>query len=371
VTDTQFDRAATRGNPVGPDAVLEQARQRHQQHRRRQVRRARGTMLAVALVVFAGVGVLARMWDDTSPRAVVVGPAAPPESSQDGAIVTTTHTIVLPSVDAMTDAWKQVLRIPYGDAPNELARSTFGPEYGAPAPGGTWWMLDTHKGRAVQFALDGSVQREVPLDDGSGNAGFQIPQVLDDGTLTMHAHDLVGIIRDGTLTRHRAPGAFWLYTDGRLLYRRAGSRLVTFDPATGQSRDAPALRARNGDLFNVSVDESEIAVDLLGARRRVVLRLRPGAGRSPALTVAEIVSLRDGTIVLYIYGSSDRGEGAPVAALLTIRPDGSLGPVEPTQPPQGALDPGSASHLHASGDGTRPTLLFITPTGVEAYERTG
>lgn len=69
--------------------------------------------------------------------------------------------LVLPTaLDRMPDTWEERFFIPYGETPDTLGTYLggdgegiqIGPDFGAQAPDGSWWFLDTAKLRLAHFS---------------------------------------------------------------------------------------------------------------------------------------------------------------------------------------------------------------------------
>ncbi|HEX6221316.1 MAG TPA: hypothetical protein VF115_09495, partial [Acidimicrobiia bacterium] len=104
-------------------------------------------------------------------------------------------TLLLPSASEFGPDWSEVLVIRYGDDEEELGTAPggdmgsldLGPEYGAQAPDGSWWILDAAKRRLAHYSETGEYLEAIAMKPEHLTQGqyfqFQLPHILADGTL--------------------------------------------------------------------------------------------------------------------------------------------------------------------------------------------
>ena len=213
-----------------------------------------------------------------------------------------------PAAAAMPATWQEKFVIAYG--PDQALLGTapggdsgtldIGPEYGAPAPDGSWWFLDAAKARIAHYDSAGRFMDAVRVSKklliGGIYFQWQLPHVLADGTLVA-ARQKPGRtwllrLRDGRLDEIPVDGSFSpAYDDGVRLYGFADrGRPVVVDPVDGSMRPTSTFRTPSGTPFSVAVggrlklDLPEAAVSKAlpvstasGAAAHVGMQLRAGA----------------------------------------------------------------------------------------------
>jgi hypothetical protein len=284
-----------------------------------------------------------------------------------------------------------VLFIPYGEDEGELGTAPggdmgsldLGPEYGAQAPDGSWWILDAAKMRLAQYSETGEYLGAVPMRPEHLTQGqffqFQLPRILADGTLV--AQRMGGdtttllLLEDGDTSLVSVPTDFGLrFDDGSSLYGFSGEgRLQTrVDPHTGDPEEVDWFHTQAGTRFRLGIQGDELTVDLPDAPGANHLSWRlayAGDPTIPAYGMVEVASGEDGTLFLYILGGTDSGVGEQLAGFMSISPDGVASPVEPTRDPFTPSDPGSPAHLGIQAGARTPWIMIVDTDGVRVFGR--
>ena len=292
----------------------------------------------------------------------------------------------------MPTTWREVFVVQYGLGHAKLGTSRggergspvyYGPEYGAPAPDGSWWFFDVGKLRLAHYDARGHFLEAVRVPTRllvNGNA-FQwtLPHVLADGTVV--AFRLIGEgsagamlrLRDGVLDEVPLTAMFSpTNDDGTLLYGMVGGRetLKTVDPDTGDIEPTTSYRMPSGAAFTMAddFDRGVVTIDAPSGSVRLKTVTRSGA------TAHMGVQLRagaDDSLHLYLVGASFNRNAPQLVGYLRIDRSGEVTRLEPLANPFSNADPGSPAHLvMASGDST-PMLVYVMPDGVHIYRRTG
>jgi hypothetical protein len=298
-------------------------------------------------------------------------------------------TYILPvAAETIPEGWSEVFLIPYGETPETLGTSLagdgeglqIGPDYGAQAPDGSWWFLDGAKQRMAHFGDDGQFidAVEVPVEllvDGL-YFQFQLPRVLDDGTLVANrlGIDTTTILRlsEGdfettVLNRQFVPRT----DDGVMLYGFDIENTIPLevDPGSGSTTETEWFRTRSGSRFRITVALGELTVALPDAAMEKTLTFEAGDVGGSAFLSLEVAAGEDGTLHLFILGFPERDESLQLAGYLTIGSDGTLGPLEPVRDPFTPSDPGSPAHLGVRPGTSTPWLMFIDEDGVRVFRR--
>lgn len=342
--------------------------------------------------------VLAACGSNTGPTTTTAPPTttsvAPATTTTTLPPTTTTTTpiplddLVLPvAVESMPATWREVFFIPYGETPDTLGTSLggdgegifWGPEYGAQAPDGSWWFLDTANFRLAHFDADGSYLDEVPVPAEMLVQGiyFQwtFPHVLDDGTvlgarITDGTHYLR--YRDGKLDGFEIPvAAVPRASDGERLYAMdfEDSGLWEVDPIAGTAEPTDFMRARDGSRFVVEVSPSTIHVDFLDSGIRQDLVFTAGEIGGGAHLSIEVVSDQEGSLHLFILGFPEADESLQLAGYAKLSTDGQLLVFEEMMMPFSISDPGTPRRLGVTPGTTTPTYMVIGDEGVTVYTR--
>ncbi|HEX5671557.1 MAG TPA: hypothetical protein VFY46_02440, partial [Acidimicrobiia bacterium] len=309
----------------------------------------RMVILVALLVVACGRG--ATTTTTTSTTTPTTTTTAAPTSTSKG---TTTSTLppgsyLLPvAAETMPESWTEVFLIPYGETPETLGTSLagdgeglqLGPDYGAQAPDGSWWFLDGAKQRMAHFGDDGTFidAVEMPVDllvDGL-YFQFQLPRVLDDGTLVANrlGIDSTTILRlsEGTFETTALNRQFVPRTDdGVLLYGFdiENSISLEVDPASGDATETEWFRTRSGSRYRIAAAPGELTVSLPDAPVEHKLTFEAAEVGGSAFLSLEVAAGEDGTLHLFILGFPELDESLQLAGYLTITADGTLGALEP------------------------------------------
>jgi hypothetical protein len=316
-------------------------------------------------------------------------PAIASAASAPSTFTRPSRTIVLePAAKRMPDTWKRSFVIPYGDGRKQLGTDLegdgeglrVGPNYGAQAPDGSWWIIDTHKTRLARYSPKGTFRQELPIPPEHLADGrffpHQLPRVLNDGTfLAGHiAGGGTNLLRakNGELETVRLNREVGFRTDdGRKLYGFDWDGLmVEANPKTGKVRGTNWFRTRGGERYRVTLIDGELRVRLPDAKRPVdrTYKLTNSTGK-PILAQVQIASGTDGTLHLFLTGFEDRPGAPDLAGYATISASGKLGPIERSLSPWGEADPGSPSQLGVRPKSSAPWLMFVFKDGVHVYER--
>jgi hypothetical protein len=298
-------------------------------------------------------------------------------------------TIPLPGVSAMGAAWTEAFLLPYGTADDQVGTAPggdngsldLGPDYGAQAPDGTWWILDAAKLRLAHFSEGGEFLAAVPLQPDQLIDGryfqFQLPHVLDDGTLVasrLGSESSTLLVLDGEQAHLvTVPTMFVSEADDGVMldgFDDLGD-LVEVDAHSGEATVVDWFRTRAGTRYRVEARGDVITVELPDtAAAPVTLHLV--WADDPSVTAyagVEVDSGADGSLFLFLYGSTDGNGGGQLAGFLTISPQGAVSEIEPTQDPFSPSDPGSPAHLGVRPGTSSPWLMFVDTDGVRVFTR--
>jgi hypothetical protein len=330
------------------------------------VRARRRVVSAVVILVLAGTGAALSL-PGHHDEALPVPPVRSPSAQ-------VPRVAVQWSVRSTPDAsWTQTALVRYGPAPTQLGLEgteplcppTCGPDSAAPAPDGTWWVLDTAKRRFAHLSRRGAFLGQVPLP-----AGVPVPEHLEalaDGTLLALSGDRLVRLDLGTVTVLPLTGVTsstprllyvlgsdaWLAADdGSQRFAHldldgdgAGASFATTGPAV-----SPVTVTSHPERLEVRFTGSEHPVDLtFGPDDAVTWQLAPAGDTAEA-----------GTYVL-LRATAGR------SALVLVRPDGRV-----TQ--QSGFDQYPArSTAGPSLREAQGALLLALPErdGLHLYERLG
>ncbi|KAA1417031.1 hypothetical protein F0U44_17805 [Nocardioides humilatus] len=311
-------------------------------------------------------------------------PAATPT---DDRVLDVDSLVVPPAADELPAAWHERFVIGYGAGTTLLGTSPggdsgtldIGPEYGAPAPDGSWWFLDAAKTRIAHYDSSGQFLDQVRIPRGLLVDGryfqWQLPHVLADGTLVAARQDgeRTWLLRvdDGTVDEIPVDGTFApAYDDGVLLYGFADSgATVAVDPTDGSLRVVSSYRTPSGARFSIS----------LGRKFRLDL---PDAGTSTALPIVtasgaaahvghQVRAGADGTLHLFLVGAGEDDESVQLVGATVVSRAGGVAEVEALPDPFSEADPGSPAQLAMASGSSTPNLVYVLDDGVHVYERTG
>lgn len=345
-------------------------------------------MLTIVLAGLLLVGTVPAVAAPASTPSTSTSPTAR-ASTTPPAAATSSRTIVLrPAVKRMPESWKRSFVIPYGERRGQLGTGLegdgeglrVGPNYGAQAPDGSWWILDTHKFRLARYTSKGTFRQELRIPPehlaGGQYLPHQLPRVLDDGTfLAAHIVDnATNLLRakNGKIDTVRLDREVGIRTDdGRKLYGFDWEGpMVEADVKTGKVRDTNWFRTRSGERYRVTLIDGKLRVVLSDAKRPVdrTWRLTTDKGK-PIQAQVQVASGTDGRLHLFLTGFEDRPGAPDLAGYTTITANGKLGPIERTLSPFGESDPGSPSQLGVRPKGSTPWLMFVRDDGVHVYQR--
>jgi hypothetical protein len=278
--------------------------------------------------------VLAGILLATAQSAVTAAPTSPAASAEAGTIV------LRPPTRSMPASWQRAFVIPYGTSRSKLGLGTegdgkgtpVGPNYGAQAPDGTWWFVDTHKFRFAHYSRRGRFIEavRVPKRYLAGGVYFphQMPRVLNDGTLVAgnvvdNATDLLRV-KDGAVTRVTMNReAIFRADDGRRLYGFDwNGPAVMGNPNTGAVTDVRYFRSRGGDRYRVTTRDPHHPI-WAALVREGLLAASPEPLEEPA---------DGGWVTLQLSISGGHDEAAQVLSRLAAGgvPISSYLPVEPS-----------------------------------------
>lgn len=318
----------------------------------------------------------------TSPSSPA-SPASPAETAVDS-------LVVQPAAAEMPASWRELFVIPYGASQDTLGTSPggdsgtldIGPEYGAPAPDGTWWFLDAAKQRLAHFDADGQYLDAVKIPRkllvGGRYFQWQLPHVLSDGTLLAprQTGDVTVLLRlrDGVIDEVTLDGMFApTYDDSRALYGfDARNKLATADLATGVVERVRTLRTPSGSPFSLRMDfdRARLTVELPDEAVSTTIPIRTASG-AKARVGLQVRAGADDTIHLFLVGAGEDDESVQLVGYSSVGPDGVFRQVEPLTDPFSEADPGSPAQLVMAPGSSTPMLVYVLEDGVHVYERAG
>ncbi|HEX6947074.1 MAG TPA: hypothetical protein VF246_06960 [Acidimicrobiia bacterium] len=326
----------------------------------------------------------------TSTTAATTTTTAPVTTTTVAATTTTLSPdgLVLPlATDTMPDTWREVFFIPYGDTPDTLGTSLggdgggvfWGPEYGAQAPDGSWWFLDTAKFRLAHFDSEGRYIEQVviPTEMLVDGMYFQWsnPRVLDDGTVlaSRYPGDTYFLrYRDGELDEFSVPvAAVPRIDDGDFLYALSfeDSSLWMIDPVAETAERTEAMRAKDGRRFTAAVSPSTIHLELIDVALSQDLVFTSGGIAGGAYLSIEVATDHEGSLHLFILGFPEADESQQLAGYMKLSAEGQVLLLEGMMDPSSASDPGTPARLGVTPGTTNPTFMVIGTDGVRVYTR--
>ena len=211
-----------------------------------------------------------------------------------------------------------------------------GPEYGAPAPDGSWWFLDAAKARIAHYDSAGrfidAVRVSKKLLIGGIYFQWQLPHVLADGTLVA-ARQKPGRtwllrLRDGKLDEIPVDGTFSpTYDDGVHLYGFGDrGKPVVVDPVDGSMRPTSVFRTPAGTPFTVAVG-GRLKLDLPEAGVSKALPLSTSSGAAAHVGV-QLRAGADDTLHLFLIGIGEDDESVQLVGATLVSPTGEVAEVE-------------------------------------------
>ncbi|WP_205472360.1 hypothetical protein [Nocardioides sp. SYSU D00038] len=295
--------------------------------------------------------------------------------------------LVVPAASSgLPPGWRERFVVPYGPGPESLGTAPggdsgsldLGPEYGAPAPDGTWWFLDAAKRRLAHHDADGRYLGAVRLGPDLLVDGtlfqWQLPHVLDDGTLVAARQEpdrtWLLRLRDGRPDQVAVDGSFApTYSDGRLLYgSSAEGRPVAVDPADGSLRRVAAYRTPSGTPFTLTpARRLRLALPDVGVARALPLVTASGA---PAHVGLQVRAGADDVLHVFLTGVGEDDESVQLVGATSIDPRGRVAEPEALPTPFPEADPGSPAQLVLAPGSSTPALVYVLPDGVHVLERT-
>lgn len=290
--------------------------------------------------------------------------------------------VVPAAADTMPTTWSEVFVVPYGPGRDRLGTSQggdaggtvlYGPEYGAPAPDGSWWFLDAGKQRLARYDATGDLLEAVPTRPLGTGFPWQLPHVLDDGTLvafrlTPDAGAMLRL-RDGVLDEvPLASGFSPTYDDGRLLYGTVldGAPLAVLDPDTGAVTSTSSYRLPSGAAFSVTDDFDAGVLEVETATASL---------RLPTVTSSDAVAHMglqlsagdDDSVHLFLAGYGD-DDSTQLLGYVRIDASGEVSALEPLSDPFSSADPGGPGQI-VPAPGADPMLVYVMADGVHVYRR--
>jgi len=296
--------------------------------------------------------------------------------------------LVMPAAAAaLPDAWQERFVIGYGPGKELLGTAPggdsgtldIGPDYGAPAPDGSWWFLDAAKARIAHYDSSGHFIDRVKVGKDLLIGGiyfqWQLPHVLADGTLVAarqdSRHSWLLRVRDGRIDEIPVDGSFApTYSDGVLLYGFSGrGKTVVVDPVDGSLRRTAAFRTPGGTPFTVAVGQRlKLELPASGISRTLPIATASGAAAHVGVQVRAGV---DDTLHLFLTGIGEDDESVQLVGATLVSPSGEVAEVEALPSPFNETDPGSPAQLVMAPGSSTPMLVYVLPDGVHVYERTG
>jgi hypothetical protein len=295
--------------------------------------------------------------------------------------------VVPPAAPALPTAWQERFVIGYGPgtallgtAPGgESGSLDIGPEYGAPAPDGSWWFLDAAKARIAHYDSGGHFLDQVRVSKkllvGGRYFQWQVPHVLADGTLVAARQDpgrtWLLRIRDGRIDEIPVDGSFApTYDDGVRLYGFSGrGKPVVVDPIDGSLQHTSVYRTPSGMPFSVAVGQ-RLRLDLPEAGTSRSLRIVTSSG-APARVGVQVRAGADDSLHLFLAGTGEDDESVQLVGATLVSPSGEVAEVEALSNPFSEADPGSPAELAMAYGSSTPMLVYVLVDGVHVYERTG
>jgi len=295
--------------------------------------------------------------------------------------------VVHPATARFPEAWREVFVVPYGSARAQLGTAEggeggklrIGPEYGAPAPDGTWWFLDVAKLRLAHYdrvgGYIGAVQIPARLLVNHQYFHWSLPHILDDGTLVAPRFTSDGSallrLQNGKLDELLLSDVFTpIYDDGERLYgfTLEGTPSIV-DPKTGAIRPGDEYLTPNGApfSFDVNYDTGTIRIQLGGIAHTLHVRTAAGA---VAHVGAQVRAGADDSLHLFLTGATNGDHSTQLVGYARIDPGAGLGEVDRLPNPFSNADPGSPAQLSIIPGSATPVLIYVLADGVHVYEKT-
>jgi putative cell wall-binding protein len=294
--------------------------------------------------------------------------------------------IALPPFGDMAPPWQHAFSVGYG--PDERLLGTapggeggmLGPEAGVQAPDGTWWILDAAKRRVARYDAAGRYLSQVVLGPELLRQGvympYDRPRVLADGTFVAFGMNAgrteVLRIRGDHAELLAIPGSILVLSDdGTRLYGVDIDRdqTVSIDLTTPRVTPATALLGRDGKPFTITTEPGQLWFSRPVAAQigtfPVVAARDPGG---PVGYGVQVATDQEGTLHLFFMGIPLADERQDVGGYASIRPDGSITPVEAMRTPFTPANLYStASNLWVRPGTDEVTMLFVDVDGIHVY----
>jgi hypothetical protein len=299
--------------------------------------------------------------------------------------------IALPPFGDMAPQWQHTFSVGYGPDEAQLGTAPggeggmLGPEAGVQAPDGTWWILDAAKLRVARYDAAGRYQDQVVLGPELLRQGkympYDRPRVLADGTFVAFGMNPGGTevlrIRGDRGELLTIPGTILVLSDdGTRLYGVDIDRdqTVTIDLASQTVTPVSALLGRDGKPFSITTGPGQLQFSRPAAAQHgtfpVVADNETGG---PAAYGVQVATDQEGTLHLFFMGMPLTAHDEPedVGGYASIRPDGSLTPVEAMRTP---FTPANLYMISSNNLWVRPgtnevTMLYVDVDGIHVYRR--
>lgn len=290
--------------------------------------------------------------------------------------------LALPVSGQGPDPWETLLELPYGTSNELLGVSPghdgiVGPEYGAQAPDGTWWLLDSARARIAHYDGAGHYlgATELTPDQLADGRYFQWQHLraLADGTLvaTSFSDERTNLLTIADNSATAAAVSDRLITvigdDGQSLYGVTSHKgFVRIDPSEAEVSTTDWMRTPGGNRYAVGMSGHHLELrlpdfdDPVHHRWEVVSAVDDEAVR-PVLELATDI---DGRLHLLLYGTSEATPSVQLSAYVRLGVDGSVEVMQPTPHLFSDADPGSASHLGIRPGGLNPWLMLVDKDAV-------
>ncbi len=286
----------------------------------------------------------------------------------------------------MPGGWGPPIVLPYGPAESQLGTSPggegleWGPDYGAVAPDGTWWILDSAKVRFAHFDASGRYLGQVVIPARYLVQGqyvqWQHPIALADGSIVTSR--FAGDDTTALLRLHN--GAFSQVTtnrlvivegdDGTLLYGFGpNNELLSVAPTTGAVTAVSAFRSRAGVRYRLSLQDETLRLVLPDQGIDHSWPVVAAETGGPAAGAISLATTADRRMHLIVDGAALADERTGRSGYGAVAEDGTLTPTEPTRDPWSPSDGGTGSRIVARPGGTQTWFVTIDTDAVRLYPR--
>ena len=341
-----------------------------------------------AALVVAGVILLAGCGGGARPSAAERTPTATVSPTSTPATFEPATTFALHRYrTSMPNSWRKPVVLPYGRSERRLGTSLggdgtgvrWGPGYGAVAPDGTWWILDSAKFRFAHYGASGRYLGAVGIPAtylvGGRYVQWQYPVALDDGTIVTYR--MTGTGGALLLLHHRGLREVALNRqvvikadDGRRLYGLGpAGELLAVDVTIGKTTVVPAFRSRAGARYRLARVGATLRLSLPDLDVRHRWPLIAAETGSPAAGAISLVSTADGHLDIFIDGAADNDETTGRSGFGIVDRDGNLRATEPTRDPWSPSDDGTGSRLVARPGSDEVWFVAIDDDALRLYQR--